>query len=260
MTSSFKSPEAYLNYMGRWSRRLAVPFLEFAEIQNGDFILDAGTGTGSLAEALHELRPGCHLMGIDITESFVDYAKRQSSNPNFQFQVGSILEIPFEAGKFDKALALLVINFVNEPLKAALEMKRVTKPGGLVAAAVWDISGGMGMLDLFRRSVEATDPGKLPSTKTAYLCRPVALRELWQEAGFNDIKETTLEISTDFKNFDDFWNPILAGATPLSAYVSALSEEKRTILKNHLRGQLFHDGQDRPFSLPARAWALKGRP
>src|SRR5215471_1321077 len=95
-TSSFKSPEAYINYMGRWSRQLAKPFLEFAQIQNGDSILDAGTGTGSLAEVLHELRPECHLRGIDITESFIDYAKSHCSNPNFQFQVGSILETPFE--------------------------------------------------------------------------------------------------------------------------------------------------------------------
>ncbi len=69
-------PEVYEHFMGRWSARLAEPFLEFAGVKAGDRVLDVGCGTGtiSLASAVR----GATTVGVDASEAYLDGARRAS--------------------------------------------------------------------------------------------------------------------------------------------------------------------------------------
>ena len=145
MTSSFtvRSADGYERLMGRWSRMLAVPFIEFAGVADGERILDVGCGTGSLTFALPQAAEVGEVAAIDFSPVFVAEAQRRNTDPRITIAQGDACAIPFPDGRFDRALALLVLHFVPQADQAVAEMRRVVRPGGVVAAAVWDHLGGM---------------------------------------------------------------------------------------------------------------------
>ena len=144
MTSSFtvRSADGYERLMGRWSRVLAVPFIEFAGVADGERILDVGCGTGSLTFALPQAADLAEVAAIDFSPVFVAAAQQRNTDPRITVAQGDACAIPFPDGRFDRALSLLVLHFVPQADQAVAEMRRVVRPGGVVAAAVGTISAG----------------------------------------------------------------------------------------------------------------------
>jgi len=134
--------DGYELQMGRWSRRLAPPFVSFAGVTGAGSVLDVGCGTGSLSFALAEDTTIGRVQGVDIAPVYVEHARARNSDPRVIFQVGDACALPFAEATFDHALSLLVIQFVPNGLAAVRELRRVTRPGGTVAAATWDTRGG----------------------------------------------------------------------------------------------------------------------
>src|SRR5262245_2347000 len=133
---------AYERLMGRWSHLLADQLIGFAGLTAGDRVLDAGCGTGSLALALADRPEPAAIVGIDIAPPYVAYASRRSDDPRLSFRVGDAVALDLPSGGFDRSLSLLALNFMSDPAAALAGMRRVTRPGGVVAAAVWDFPGG----------------------------------------------------------------------------------------------------------------------
>ena len=154
----FAQSHAYEPFMGRWSRRLAPLFVEFAGVQDGESVLDVGSGTGALASAIVEARPKAHVTGVDPAQDYVSAARQRAPRRGIRFVVGDAQALDFSDGTFDRAVSLLALNFVPDPALALAEQIRVTRPGGLVAAAVWDYGDGMQMLRAFWDEAVAADP------------------------------------------------------------------------------------------------------
>ena len=153
-------PAAYERSMGRWSRRLAGPFLDFAAIGGAVEVLDVGCGTGSLTFALADAAPGARIVGIDHSQAYVDHARsRAPDGGRLKFEQGDAAALPYGDQAFDAALSLLVLNFVPDAERAAGELARATRPGGVVAACVWDFRGGLTFLRVLADTVAALDPG-----------------------------------------------------------------------------------------------------
>jgi ubiquinone/menaquinone biosynthesis C-methylase UbiE len=134
---------AYEKSMGRWSRRLAMPFINFSGISESiQSVLDVGCGIGSLALALGEKAPKARITGLDYSQAFVDYAQSRVDSDRYSFDQGDAVSLPYEDASFGAAMSLLVLNFLSEPERAVREMIRVTQSRGVVAAAVWDFFGG----------------------------------------------------------------------------------------------------------------------
>jgi len=143
-------PAVYERSMGRWSRRLAKPFIDFAAIGDVTDVVDVGCGTGSLTFALADAAPGVRVAGIDYSQAYVAHARsRAPDGGRLTFEQGDAATLPYEDQAFDAALSLLVLNFVPDAERAAGEMVRVTKSGGVVAACVWDFRGGLTFLRVF---------------------------------------------------------------------------------------------------------------
>jgi len=254
----FSGPAAYERFMGRWSRELAGLLVRFAGVRDGDTLLDVGAGTGSIAAAVAST-PATRIVGLDPAAAYVAFAQARYGNERTRFTVGDGQRIPFHDGAFDRTLSLLAINFVPDPQKAVAEMTRVTRRGGIVAAAVWDYGDGMEMLRLFWDTVVALRPNDAQNDERHMrLCRRGELATLWRSGDLQDVTEDALTVTTAFASFDDYWNPFLEKQGPAGHYVAALPAPDRDALQRALRQRLIGDGPDHAFTLTARAWAARG--
>ena len=250
----------YEPYVGRWSRLVAQDFLRWLGLQAQLDWLDVGCGTGALAQTILQQMQPRSVTGIDPSAGFIDYAKAHVSNPRVGFEVGDAQSLPLEAGRFDVAVSGLVLNFVPKPSLAAQEMTRVVRPGGMVAAYVWDYGGKMEMMRYFWDATVALDPGasKLVEATRFPMCKPPGLIGLFEDAGLQDVQTLMIDAPTTFRNFDDYWNPFLGGQGPAPAYAMSLSADHRNALRDRIRETL-PIASDGSIPLIARAWAVRGR-
>ena len=256
---TWASGEAYEPYVGRWSRRVAHEFLAWLQLPAGGAWLDVGCGTGALSRAiLQEATPAC-LKGIDRSAGYIDYIRQQIRDARAQFEAADAQALPDEASSYDAVVSGLMLNFIPQPERALSEMRRVARPGGAVAAYVWDYAGGTQMLRHFWDAAAALDPqaGDLDEGQRFPLCRPGPLAELFRSAGLSQVETRAIDISTDFKDFDDYWLPFLGGQGPAPSYLLSLSESGRAALREQIHLGL-PQAPDGKIYLMARAWAVRG--
>jgi len=252
--------EGYDRFMGRWSRTLAVRFVQFVAVRGGDAILDVGSGTGALAAAVAAAAPSCRLTGVDAAPSQVAIARTRQAGSHARFEVGDAQRLRFVDRRFDRALSLLALNFVPDPVRALDEMIRVTKRGGTIAAAVWDYGRDMEMLRVFWDEATALNPAAAARDERHMpLCRCGELAALWRDRRLTETCEAAITIPMSFASFDDYWSPFLEGEGPAGAYVATLAPGERDALRLRLRRRFLGEGADGPIGLDARAWAVRGR-
>ena len=254
-SSFLVSDEAYDRFMGRYSAPLAAELADAAGIEAGMEALDVGCGPGALTAELARRLGAGSVWSIDPSEPFVEACRRR--NPGVDVQLGRAEELPYPGERFDAALAQLVLHFVSDPEATAGEMRRVARPGGVVAACVWDFDDGMTMLRLFWEAARAVDPSAPTEGETRRFGRDGEIGELFAGAGLRDVAGGVLAVEADYADFDDFWAPFLAGAGPAGSYCAALDSERQALVREELRSRLgLPEG---PFSLPGRAWYAAGR-
>ncbi len=248
----FSDPDAYELVMGRWSIRLAPWFMALARVEEGARVLDVGCGTGSLIQALAAKAQPSAIVGIDPVPAFVEHCRRRFPDPRVTFDCANALALPYPSGSFDGTLCLLVLMFIAEPWKAVSEMRRVTRAGGTVAACAWDREG-LKMTALLWEAVECLDPAVRARRPPSLVGHEGQLGALWRAAGLEQVEESSLVIRMRFRSFNDYWLP-LRGGTP---YLANLDPGNRDRVRRLLRKRVL-PGADRPFSLDAKALAVRG--
>jgi ubiquinone/menaquinone biosynthesis C-methylase UbiE len=126
--AGFQNADAYEQTMGRWSRRLAPLLIRFGGLSDGDRVLDIGCGTGSLAFALPKIAHVTGVIGIDLTEPYLEFARALNTDPRIKFQQADARTLPFEDNSFDRAFSMLVLQFIPDATRAVAEMRRVVSP------------------------------------------------------------------------------------------------------------------------------------
>ncbi|MBV8459351.1 MAG: methyltransferase domain-containing protein [Candidatus Eremiobacteraeota bacterium] len=251
----FGQAEDYERFMGRWSRRLARQFVDFAQLGSVRRVIDVGCGTGALAAAIAEIAPAAEIVGIDPSAPYVERARSQVRG---QFTIGNAQELAFEDASFDAACACLVLNFIPNQKAALAEMRRVVRPGGTLAAVVWDHAEGMTMLKTFWDVVDELDRDPKPVEEPNPLLGPRDLQRLWHDMGLVDIRFEPLVIDMPFASFDDYWQPFSHGQGPAGMYVAQASPAMRVDIARELRRRFSISNPLAPFTLTARAWAIRG--
>lgn len=170
------------------------------------------------------------------------------------------MKLEFDDASFDAAAAGLVLNFVPDPQRGAQEMTRVVKPGGVVAAYVWDYAREMRMMRAFWDAALELNPAaaERDEGRRFPICEPDALAACFSACGLTSVGVTTIEVDMRFRDFDDYWTPFLAGQAPAPAYAMSLSEPERDRLRALIRSRL-PTAPDGSIGLVSRAWAVRGR-
>ena len=249
--SFFAGADAYDRFMGRYSAPLAPGLAEFARISAQQRVLDVGCGPGALTTELVRRLGTSAVSAVDPSESFVAAARER--HPGVSVSRASAEELPFPDAEFDAALAQLVVHFMANPVAGLVEMARVTREDGVVAACVWDHAGGRGPLSLFWEAVRELDPDVEDESRRAG-SREGHLAELLEAAGLREIEETALSVSVKHASFEEWWEPYTLGIGPAGAYASGLDSERRARLRELCRAKL----PEAPFVLTAVAWTARG--
>lgn len=242
---------AYRRYMGRFSEPLGPVFAEFAGVRPGMTALDVGCGPGALTAPLVRTLGAQAVAAVDPSVSFV--AATRDGFPGVDVRVAEAEHLPFDDDAFDAALAQLVVHFMPDPVAGLQEMARVTRPGGVVAACVWDHGGGAGPLGTFWRAVHDVDPdahdeSQLAGSREGHLARLAA------DAGLDDPRSGALTVTVGFASFDAWWDPFTLGVGPGGAHVAALDDGARRVLRDRCAALL----PSGPFEVTALAWAVRG--
>jgi len=251
--------DPYERYVGRWSRLVAQGLLDWLAVAPAVDWLDVGSGTGALSQTIVERASPASVTGIDPAAGFVAHA--QANVPRATFVVGDAQALPFEDGSFDAVVSGLVLNFVPDANRAAGEMTRVARSGGMVAAYVWDYSGRMELMRHFWDAAAELDPVAREldeGRRFRDFERPDNLERLFRDAGQEDVESRAIDVPTTFRNFEDYWKPFLGGQGPAPAYAMSLGEAERDRVRTLLRQRL-PAAPDGTISLVARAWAVRGR-
>lgn len=244
--------EAYGEFMGRYSEPLANEFAELVEAGPGQRALDVGCGPGALTSVLVRRLGADSVTAVDPSASFVSAARRRL--PDVRVEQAVAEQLPFAEDSFDLALAQLVVHFMTAPVVGIGEMARVTRPGGVVAACVWDHAGGRGPLSTFWRAARDVDPNTydesdLPGVRDGHLV------ELFEQAGLAHATQTTLTVRAAFADVDAWWHPYTLGVGPAGAHVQTLDPDHLDRLRRRC-AELLPTG---PFQVVANAWAVVAR-
>jgi SAM-dependent methyltransferase len=240
MSSSYTATDAqaYECLMGRWSARLAKELIAFAGIETGEQVLDVGCGTGSMALALASRPEPARIVGLDIAAPYIAYASARSTDPRLSFLTGDAVDLDLPVGSFDPCFSLLALNFMSDPARALAGMRRVTRPSGVVAAAVWDFAGGLVYQRMFWDTAAALDPDAEQARGRHFsspLTGPGELAAAFNRAELNKIRSASLTVRMEYAEFSDYWEPIANAQGPLGDYVKWLPSDRLETLAACMR-------------------------
>jgi SAM-dependent methyltransferase len=245
------SGDAYDRFMGRYSRELAPVFADFAGIEPGLTAVDVGCGSGVLTEELARRLGPERVAAVDPSPLVEACAARV---PGADVRKGAAEALPFPDASFDAALAQLVIHFLDDPVVGVVEMRRVVRPEGLVAACSWDFPS-MQLLRTFWDSVRHLDPSA-PGESLRHATLD-GLATLGDEAGLADVETAALEVSSRYEDFDELWDTFLLGVGPAGTYCVSLEPDAQQAVRDDYRRRLGEP--EGSFALTATAWAIRGR-
>jgi ubiquinone/menaquinone biosynthesis C-methylase UbiE len=246
------SADSYDRFMGRYLPTLAVAMADAAGVTPDMRVLDVGCGPGGLTGELARRVGAGNVAAIDPAPQFA--AACRERNPGADVREGVAEQLPWADDRFDAALSSLVIAFMRDPDTGLGEMARVTRPGGIVAACMWDIAGGgMTMLRIYWTSARQIDPDVEGERRRAGTSKGDLVARL-ERAGLRDVAGSSLVARADYSGFDGFWKPFTFAVGPAGEHLASLADGQRAQLRELCRAEL----PEGPFSLEARAWCAVG--
>jgi ubiquinone/menaquinone biosynthesis C-methylase UbiE len=250
----FNDGEGYEQFMGRWSHEIGKAFLAWLQPPKGAHWLDVGCGTGIFTELISDSCAPASVVAIDPSESQITRARTLATRPKTEFRLADAQELPLPDKTFDVVASALVMNFVPNKTRAMLEMRRVARPGGLVAACVWDLAAELSPSGPLRRAMRqiGIDAPPVPGTEASSLA---LLVDLFEKVGLTELNTTSIEVAVSFRDFDDFWRSQTPQYMPTTKVIAAMPARDRLALMEAVRAYLRPSRDGVGYS----AWAIAVR-
>lgn len=256
----FDDGAAYERFMGQWSRMAGHLFVDWLQIAPQSRWLDVGCGTGAFTQVILAACDPDAVVGFDKSGMHLAYARSRINDPRVDFRIGDAAAIDVEDDSFDVAAAALVLNFVSDQSRVIAQMCRTVRPGGTVAAYVWDFAGHLNISQHLWDAMAATTPDAETVRQHAFQVagsHQEALRQLFLRASLDDVRTAALDIFPTFASFDEYWAANTGFPTSASRYYGSLPPDLQNVLRQKLRDILPHDDKGQ-ISFPARACAVRG--
>lgn len=248
--------EAYDRHVGRYGRQLAAGLIGAAAIRPGQRLLDVGCGPGALTRELAAIVGAEHVSAIDPSPAFVRACRARV--PGAEVQIGVAGHIPLSDNAFDAVVSQLVVPLIPDRQAGVREMARVTRPGGTVAACVWD-AANMPLLQAFwdaALDVAPAEAGRFGEGERIGFRDPELLATLWSEAGLVDVATDELLVTAHYDDFDDLFTPFTSGTGNSGTVYRELDAADQRRVRN-TAARLLGDPEGQ-FTLTARAWLVRG--
>jgi SAM-dependent methyltransferase len=235
------------------------PFLAHVDVAPAGRVLDVACGTGVLTKALAEA--GARVIGIDGSEGYLEGAHLRRSHPNIAYEYGDIRHVRFDNGEFDAAVSTLALDVLPEIEQVVAEMKRVTRPGGVVASAVHQFFGGMPAFDLVIHTGAVLD-ADFTSLRSMRAGRPLfwpnGQAELWRKTGLTNVTGVPVVVDCEYPSFADYWATFTCGPGSVTGPLMALADEVRGAIEQHVRAGDLVGLPDGPRSFPMMFRLVRG--
>jgi trans-aconitate methyltransferase len=249
----------YDSFVGRWSRLVADELVAWLGLPGDRSWLDVGCGTGALTTSIVARAAPARVVAIDRSPAFVATARARLDDPRVAFLVGDAMALPATGEPVDAVVSGLLLNFLPDPQAAVAGWLAAIRPGGTVAAYVWDYADGMQPIRAFWDVAVELAPAarELDEAVRFPLCRPERVRRLFEQAGLRDVATREIDVEAGYRDFDDYWSPFLSGVGPAPGYCAGLPADQREQLRLCLLARVTTDATA-PIAMRARAFAVRG--
>jgi len=251
----FTDGAGYERLMARWTRAAGTTFLDWLVPPSGACWLDVGCGTGVFTELVVDRCSPDSVIAIDPSQAQVDLARTKPVAQRADFRVADAQTLPFSDCTFDIVVSSLVINFIADRPRALDEMRRVCKPGGVIAGYVWDFAAGLSPNAPIRFGLQqiGAEPPPVPGAEDS---RPEALTSLFAGRKLEDIATKIIDVTMSYPDFQEFWQSQTLSYHPTGKAIAALSDSDREKVRASVRASL-PAGPNGTIIHSARANAIK---
>jgi SAM-dependent methyltransferase len=198
--------------------------------QPGDRVLELAAGLGDTGLlAAERVGPDGSVLITDGTEGMVAAAREHveevgATNVELRTMQAEWLDLP--AASVDGVLCRFGYMLLVDPEAAARETRRVLKPGGRLACAVWDALEHNPWMGVIRQALvdSGVAPAAVPEGPGPFsLGSPDAVRELLDATGFDDVEVQPLDLDVDFPSVDAWWDHVMQTSMSTAQIVRGLA-------------------------------------
>jgi SAM-dependent methyltransferase len=211
------------DYEAGWRAQLEPAqslMLDMAALQPGERVLDVACGTGLVSfRIIDAVGETGAVVGTDISGEMIETARRHAAErglDNGRFERFDAEDLQLEDDPFDAALCGLGLMYVPNPMKALEEMRRLLKPGGRAAAAVWGARAKCGWADIFPITDARVASEVCPMF--FHLGTGDMLAHNFEQAGLSDIRTERLEVTLVYGSADEALGAAFRGGPVALAY------------------------------------------
>jgi SAM-dependent methyltransferase len=191
------------SYDALWSpviQPMAEPVLKALPLASARRVLDLGTGSGGLLPRIRQLAPSASLLGVDRSIRMLRWASEKHPGP---LAVMDAQALGLDDGAFDVVILAFALFHLPEPQRAAAEIRRLLRGGGLVAIVTWGpgkLPAAHAVWDEELKSAGAVVQTLSATDQAAHFDAPAKLSTFLEEADF-------VSVRTWSETFEHRWSP-----------------------------------------------------
>jgi len=229
-----KWDDLFMDFMGP----IRDEIIRMLDPKDKDAVLDVAAGTGEPGLTIASKLKGGKVVITDLAQDMLAIAKENAARRgihNIETRACDVCEMPFADHTFDAVSCRFGFMFFPDTLLAAKEMARVLKPGGRVAAAVWNVPEKnfwvTAIMGAINRNMELPAPS--PDAPGMFRCAKEGyLTNLFEQAGLKNISVTEVSGKLNCKTTDVYWNAMNEVAAPVVAALSKADDAVKEKIRN----------------------------